>query len=135
MVQSRQTNSAYSFGYLFKNSEIRNIIGYSQDLAVRARVADREMLIALKANSMRLPDQRDIIALCNGEVNVKKIVKHLKRCPKDVIKGSISKLLATIEDPKQKDSIKGVFELSDKIYERVISKTEEIFTKLEEVLS
>lgn len=135
MVQSRQTNSAYSFGYLFKNSEIRNIIGYSQDLAVRARVADREMLIALKANSMRLPDQRDIIALCNGEVDVKKVVKHLERCPKDVIKENISKLLATIEDPKQKDSIKGVFGLPDEIYERVISRTEAIFMKLERVLN
>ncbi|MEA3312278.1 MAG: hypothetical protein U9Q76_08690 [candidate division WOR-3 bacterium] len=135
VVQSRQTSSAYSFEYLFKNSEMRKVIGYSQDLAVKARVADREMLIALKANSMRLADQRDIIALCNGKVDVEKVAKHLERCPKDVIKENIRRLLATIEDPKQKDSIKGVFGVSDKLYERVISRAEAIFMKLERVLN
>jgi len=135
VVQSRQTNSAYSFEYLFKNSEIRKVIGYSQDLAVKARVANREMLIALKANSMRLADQRDIIALCNGKVDVEKVARHLERCSKDVIKENVQKILGTFGEPKQRDSIKGVFGLSDKLYERVTSRAEAIFIKLERVLS
>lgn len=43
------------------------------------------MLIALKANSMRLADQTDIIALCNQDVDAGKVACHLKRCPGDKI--------------------------------------------------
>lgn len=134
MVQSRQTGTAYSFDYLFRNSEVREVAGSALDMRVRARVADREMLIALKANSMRLADQRDIIALCNGEVDVGKLIEHLSRCPRDVIKANIIRLLETLRDPKSKDSIKGVFSLSDEVYGRITRRTEMVFTKVLEGL-
>ena len=133
-VHSRQTNTFYSFDYLFENSILREVRGSTIDFSVIARVADREMLIALKANSMRLPDQRDIIALCTKGVNVKKIARHLKRCPNDTIKENIQKLLETIKSPRHRDSIKGVFGLSDKVYEKIISRTERVFEELKEII-
>lgn len=133
MVQSRQTGSAYSFAYLFRNSELREVTGSALAMRVRARVADREMLIALKTNSMRLADQRDIIALCNGDVDVKKLVEHLRRCPREVIVENIDRLLATLRDPKSKDSIKGVFSLPDPVYRRIIARTERVFRRVKEM--
>lgn len=130
MVQSRQTNTSYSFNYLFKNSELREVVGSSFDLAVRARVVNREMLIALKVNSMRLADQRDIIVLCEGKVNIGRLVGHLKRCPKHIIASNIESLLRTIESPQYKDSIKGVFALPERVYERVIDRTQRVFEEL-----
>ncbi|MFQ5795919.1 MAG: hypothetical protein ACE5JP_12835 [Candidatus Bipolaricaulia bacterium] len=133
-VISRQTGSSYSFEYLFKNSELREIIGFSVNLKVEARVANREMLIALKANSMRLADKRDITALCNGEVDVEKVVSHLRRCPEQIIIQNIDGFLETLEDERYKDSIKGVFRLSDRAYERVTERAKKVFLEVREEL-
>jgi hypothetical protein len=105
--------TAYSFEYLLKHSEILEVIGFSGSLKVRARVANREMLIALKANSMRLADQRDIIALCNQNVDIAVVLKHLKRCPRKIM-GHIENILKTLDDEQYKNSIRGVFILSEK---------------------
>ena len=99
MVQSRQTNTFYSFNYLSKNSELREVVGSSFDLVMRARVVNREMFIALKVNSMRLADQRDIIALCEGKIDIGRLVGHLKRCPKHIIANNIESLLRIIKVP------------------------------------
>ncbi|MEE8403271.1 MAG: hypothetical protein V3R93_05925, partial [Candidatus Hydrothermarchaeaceae archaeon] len=63
-IQARQTNHAYSFDYVFRNSETREIRGWHPGIRVDVRAADKEMLIALKVNSMRSSDKRDIIMLC-----------------------------------------------------------------------
>ena len=85
-VQSRQTGYAYPFNYIFKNSEVKEIIGWHPDFKVQMRVADKEMLIALKINSMRATDKRDIIMLCFEKPDVDKIVNNLKKCPRNIKK-------------------------------------------------
>lgn len=120
MVQARQTGTAYSFDYLWKNSEIRRVVG-TKGFA-EARVADRDMLIALKMNSLRMADQRDIIALCNGKIDLPKVVSHLKRAPRQKILSNLDILAAILEKPGAKDSIKGVFGISDQVYTKLIEK-------------
>jgi hypothetical protein len=122
MIQARQTDAAYSFEYLWKNSEIRKVVGIGVKDYVEARVANREMLIALKINSMRRADQRDIISLCNGSIIVTKVLNHLKRVDKGKILNHFDILVATLEKPESKDSIKGVFGISDQVYKRMIDK-------------
>lgn len=122
MVQSRQTEAAYSFDYLWRNSELRRVVGSGVRDSVEARVADRGMLIALKMNSMRMADQRDIVALCNGTINRAGILTHLKRVPKERILNNIDIFIGTLERPESRDSIKGVFGISGKVYGRVIDK-------------
>ncbi len=133
-VISRQTESSYSFEYLYKNSEIREIVGFSSNAKIRARVANREMLIALKANSMRLADIRDIVALCNAEINTEVICRHLKRCPRDKILQNFEVFSKTLNDPKHKDSLKGVFRMPDSIYERVLERAKRILEELSDKL-
>ncbi len=136
MVQSRQTNAAYSFDYLWKNSEVRRIVGSGVKEDAEARVADREMLIALKVNSMRKADQRDIISLCSGDLDISKLLKHLERAPRDKILEHIDTLLETLGDPKSRDSIKGVFGISDDVYGKIIEKaTRELYLVKEGVVS
>lgn len=121
-VISRQTDVAYSFSYLFKNSELREVVGFTPDLKLKARTANREMLIALKLNSLRLTDIRDIIALCFGKVDNGRLKEHLQRCPQDKIKDNIHTVLKILKDKSHKDSIKGVFSLADSTYEKIIGK-------------
>jgi len=129
-VISRQTGSSYSFQYLKNHSEIRTISGFSTDLEVEARVSNREMLIALKTNSMRLSDMRDIIALCSTGAKLDQIMKHLKRCPKKIIINNLQDLLDLLASEQQKDSLKGVFSISDQVHERITSRAEATVRKL-----
>src|SRR3989338_8698966 len=52
-IKSRQTNFSYSFDYLMKNSEVREVRGWAQGLKSLNRIVDKELLLALKINSMR----------------------------------------------------------------------------------
>jgi len=126
MIQCRQTGVAYSFDYVWKNSEVRKIAGFGIKDSVDARVADREMLMALKINSMRMADQRDIIALCSGEVNIGRTIKHLRRAPREKILSHIRGLLDFLQHPKNRDSLKGVFVLSDSVLDGLLNRTKEM---------
>lgn len=135
MIQCRQTGAAYSFDYVRKNSEIRRITGFGIRDWVDGRVADREMLVALKVNSMRMADQRDIIALCSGDVNLGKTVTHLRRAPREKILSHIQKLMDFLENPKNRDSLKGVFVLSDSVLDGLLKRTKEMLEGIHKALA
>jgi hypothetical protein len=110
LVVSRQTSFAYPYSYIKENSEVRLVRGRSLDAKAEARVADREMLLALKANAMRQQDMRDILALCYGKVDYAKAASHLRNCPRDsMLKNleSLTKFLST-SDPQGFRSIFGI---------------------------
>ncbi|MBL7175814.1 MAG: hypothetical protein ISS66_08315 [Desulfobacteraceae bacterium] len=134
MVQSRQTDAAYSFDYLWKNSEIREVTGFGVKASAEARVVDREMLMALKINSMRMADQRDIISLCAGEVDTGKVANHLTRVSGEKIKEHVGSLLSLLEEQKSRDTLKGVFVFSDSVLDGLLNRARatlaEIDTKL-----
>ena len=134
-IQARQTGTAYSFGYIRENSEIRRVLGSGTRESAEVRVADREMLIALKMNSMRATDQRDIITLCNGKIEVQKIAGHLRIAPQEKILKSMDIILGTLGNPSVKDSIKGVFGIPDKVYENMIEKAKQDILSIRKILS
>ncbi len=120
-VRHPNTTPAYvdrtPFSYIFKNSEIREVSGWSPSFKSRIRVPHKEMLITLKVHSMRMADKRDIIMLCYEKPYVEKIIDHLKNCPKVKIIANIDELLSVITVQNLKDSLKGVYSINDKIYD------------------
>jgi hypothetical protein len=132
MVQSRQTGAAYSFDYLWRNSEVRRVVGSGVRESAETRVADREMLTALKINSLRKADQRDIISLCGENLDTSKVLNHLERAPREKIMDHIDILLKTLEDPRGRDSIKGVFGISDDVYGKIIEKATKELSRVRE---
>jgi len=104
---------------------IREIRGWHPDSKVQIRAADKEMLITLKINSMRAADKRDMIMLCYEKPNINKIISHLKKCPKYIILNHLNEL-NELFDPKHKDSIKGVFSISDEVLRIVIKNTKKV---------
>jgi|MudIll2142460700_1097286.scaffolds.fasta_scaffold37212_3 hypothetical protein len=135
MVQCRQTDAAYSFDYVWRNSEVRVVTGFGVRASVQARVADREMLMALKINSMRMADQRDIIALCSANVDVSKVTRHLRRAPREKIRENIQTLLSFLESPRSRDSLKGVFVLSDSVLQSLLNRTRKTLEEIREKLN
>ena len=76
---------------------------------------------------------RDIVALCNGEVDMEKVLEHLKRCPRRVLLKNIDGFMKTLGSREYQDSLKGVFMISDKVYERATERTRTMFGKIREM--
>jgi hypothetical protein len=77
-----------------------------------------------------MADQRDIIALCSGHVDTDKVVGHLKRAPTDKILQHIGSLLSLLENPKSRDSLKGVFVFSDSVLNRLLRRARETLDEI-----
>ena len=131
-VQSRQTEYSYQFSYIYKNSEIRELSGWDPSNKARIRIAKKEMLIALKIHSMRDSDKRDIIMLCYKTPDVTAILKHLKDGPRNKILAHINELASVVNDQNLKDSLKGVYSVDDRVFEKTIKNCQRV---LEELIS
>lgn len=110
-VASRQTGAAYGFNYLKENSEIKEIQCRTGN--AEARVADKAVLAALKINSARKTDIRDLFMLCREGVDAEKIKKHLERVPAEKVREHIAAVKEAIGQEQFKDSVQGVFGLVD----------------------
>lgn len=107
----RQTDGSWSFEVIRKNSSIKEIKGTKRNISVR--IANKELLIAMKLHSARLTDMRDIVALCS-DVDDEKIVKLAKIGNLDELKKNIDKIKAVVQSKNFTDSFKGVFAI-DKV--------------------
>ena len=134
-VQSRQTGYYYPFEYIFNNSQIRETSGWDQTNRAKVRIAKKEMLIALKIHSMRTADIRDIIMLCYEIPDIQITCSHLKNTPREKIIGHINELLTVLNDKKLKDSIKGVYSINDKLYEKTIENCKQIMTNIKKSIT
>jgi hypothetical protein len=124
-ITSRQTGYCYPFQHLYKNSQIRETIGWDPTNKAKARIAKKEMLLALKIHSMRMADKRDIITLCYEKPDPPSIVAHLRNSPREKINEHIDELLALLNDKNLKDSLKGVYSITDAIYMRMIKNCQQ----------
>ncbi|MBE9487902.1 MAG: hypothetical protein IMY73_01850 [Bacteroidetes bacterium] len=131
-VSSRQTGYLYPFQYLFKNSQIRETSGWDPLNKVKARIAKKEMLIALKIHSMRMTDKRDVIMLCYEIPNIRIIINHLKNSPKEKIIEHVNELLVNLNEKNLIDSIKGVYSIDDKIYKKTIENCQKTMNEIKE---
>ena len=131
-VSSRQTGYLYPFQYLFKNSQIRETSGWDPLNKVKARIAKKEMLIALKIHSMRMTDKRDVIMLCYEIPNIRIIINHLENSPKEKIIEHVNDLLVNLNEKNLRDSIKGVYSINDKIYKKTIENCQKTMNEIKE---
>ena len=129
-VQSRQTGYSYPFSYIFRNSEIREVSGWDPSNKARVRVAKKEMLIALKVHSMRDSDKRDIIMLCYEPPDIPTLLKHLKDGPRNILLTHIHELDSVVNDRNVKDSLKGVYSLDDRVFEKTVKNCHRVLGEL-----
>lgn len=118
---SKQTNAAFSFDFLLKNSKKRKIIGIEKEIT--ALVPKKEILIITKIHAGRLTDFRDIAALAKDS-DVELIKKYLFKGNIEVVKRNLKKLNETVNNPDFIDSFKGVF--IEKKFDVDLEKVKEI---------
>ncbi len=102
----RQTNSVISFDKINKNSSKRKVEGTEKEIEVKIPI--RELLIALKLQSGRLTDFRDIVALFKN-VETSKVKEFMKDTDKNILKKNIKHLISLLNKKEFIDSFKGVF--------------------------
>jgi len=105
-IVSRQTNASVSFGKLYENSAIKKIVGIEKTIS--ARIPAKEILIALKINSARLTDARDIVALCQN-VDFGMVAEFMDNSKE--IRSNLDNLLSYFKSDNFKDAFKGVFSI------------------------
>ncbi len=121
-VECRQTRASWSYEYIDKNSIKANIEG--SEKSIKAKVPQKELLIAFKLHSARLTDSRDVLALMEN-VEVSKITKHIDRGDKEELNKSLEKVLDTVTSEEFKNSYKGVFS-EKKLPEGTLNKLKEL---------
>jgi len=119
---SRSTDASWSFDYVNKNSEIRNIEN------IQFIVPTKELLIAMKLHSGRISDTKDIVALSKN-TDVKTILAHVLRGKTEKLKSNAKISLDYVRSKNFKDSFQGVFGI--KAYkEELLVKSEEILKSI-----
>jgi len=124
-VGIRQIESAIGFDKINKNSIKKKIKGLEKEIIVKIPI--KELLIAMKLQSGRATDFRDIIALSEN-IDINKIKEFLNNNKK--VLNNIKELISLIDKKEFIDSFKGVFmEKKFDINLKNIKKLEEIYLK------
>lgn len=105
-VAVRQTGASFGFDFLQENSGEMEIEGINK--SVKARVPQREILVAMKLHSGRPTDLRDVVALASG-LDINKIRKIISRGDTKVLERHIKSLGEMVSRQDFQDSFKGVF--------------------------
>ncbi|MCX6802508.1 MAG: nucleotidyl transferase AbiEii/AbiGii toxin family protein [Candidatus Diapherotrites archaeon] len=121
-VFDRKTGKPISAELLFKHSAVRTVFGRGSPIRIECRVADPEMLVAMKMLSCRKADIRDVFMLHSIKLDqnlVRELFKEI-RIPKE----SIEEVRKTIQLKQFQDSLAGVYgKLQQKEFASTYQKT------------
>ncbi|MDI6903887.1 MAG: hypothetical protein QMD13_00105 [Candidatus Bathyarchaeia archaeon] len=111
-------------GSLFKKySKERVTVGRANPIRIRIRIADAELLFAMKFVSARRQDIRDIFMLSGTELNrnlIRDIIKE--KCSEKLLKKRVKMIKAKVANESYRDSLHGAFgKIPDKTFDRCIS--------------
>jgi len=116
-VSDRQTNSKFSAGWIFENSQLRNLRGKTINEELKLRIINPEALFVMKMLSCRKTDIRDIFLLIT-EIKNKIWVKEEINM-RFSFKDRLEKVKKEITSKQFIDGLQGVFGIIDsKIFER-----------------
>ena len=132
-LASRQSDSFWSFDYLYAHSKKMKITGIEKEVSLK--VPERELLIALKINAGRETDMRDAVALIET-ADPQKIIGHFIEGGGNTSENKkvISSEKKILENANFENSFKGVFE-TKKFDETSMLKLKTVLIEIEEKLS
>lgn len=129
-VSDRRSGATFSYRDLRSRAVPRRIHGQDPTSEAEALVVDREALISLKLAVGRLVDLRDVAMLASEASDEDAIMTLLRRAPMGIVRANIERLLAALETREFRDSLKGVYMLDDRAYERIVLGTRRVASQL-----
>ena len=117
----RNTGASWSFDYIKKHAVEATITGI--ETLANCRVPEKELMIAFKIHSARRTDVRDVIMMLGdlvlGDLDLDKVVAHMKRGNAIILKTQISHIMEMLDDERLVDSLKGVFTLTTYVKKQI----------------
>ena len=118
-VLDRETGIFFEGSLFEEYSKERFTVGRANPIRIIMRIANPEILFAMKFVSARRQDIRDIFMLSGIELNwdlITKIIK--KKCSKEVIEKRVKSIKQKVTSKDYRESLQGAFgKIPDKIFE------------------
>lgn len=131
-VLDRDTGVIFESSLFKKYSKERITVGRANPARIQMRIADPELLFAMKFVSARRQDVRDIFLLSGTELNwssVKEIIEE--KCSKELIKERIRLIKAKVTGRNYRNSLHGAFgRIPDRTFEKCRSNMFKFFDGL-----
>ncbi len=104
----RDTEGSWSFDYIRSCSVMARVRGVGG--SVRCSAPRRELLLALKLHSARMPDVRDVVMLSKG-AHWEEVATHLNTGNQSKLVKSLNRVLKDLEDPRLASSLRAEFSM------------------------
>ncbi|MBI2127224.1 MAG: nucleotidyl transferase AbiEii/AbiGii toxin family protein [Thaumarchaeota archaeon] len=109
-VLDRESGVVFKAGLFEKYSRKRVTVGRANPIRIEMRIADPELLFAMKFVSARKQDIRDVFMLAGEDLEWDLIIKIIsEECSSDMVKKRIDLIKHSIESKGYRDSIHGPF--------------------------
>jgi len=123
-VIDRQTNLKFPAEMIFENSKIRTLVGKTNPVKMKLRIADPELLIVMKLAPSRTSDVRDIFMLLEGNIDVGYVLSEIKKYG---LQKNLQRFKDYITGADFKDNLQGVFgKVDEKTFNKIVEKTKNL---------
>lgn len=119
-VSDRRSGATHAYAELRRGARRRRVRGMDASSVAEATVPDREILIGLKLEVGRLVDLRDIAILAGDPLDMGRLGAFLRAAPTDVLEEHTRTLLSVLDTRSFRDSLKGVYMLDDRAFQRYV---------------
>lgn len=119
-VSDRVSGATHAYPEVRRGARRRRIRGMDPSSVAEATVPDREILIGLKLEVGRLVDLRDIAILSGEPLDLGRLGAFLRRASVEVLEAHTRRLLSALDAPSFRDSLKGVYMLDDRAFQRYV---------------
>ena len=134
-ISDRVSGASHPYASIRRGALRRTVRGLSPSSEAQARVAAPEVLVALKLESARLVDLRDLAVLAGADVDAERVARLLRGVRRDVLLDHLDALAAALGRRDFQDSLKGVYMLDERAFRRLADRTYALLRGLRRALS
>lgn len=134
-ISDRVSGASHPYAAIRRGARRRIVRGLDPSSVARPLVAAAEVLVALKLESARLVDLRDLAVLAGAGVDAAAVAAFLRRVRRDVLAEHLDTLAAALGRRDYEDSLKGVYMLDARAFRRLADRTHGLILELRRALS
>lgn len=134
-ISDRVSGASHPYAAIRRGALRRVVRGLDPSSEARFLVASPEVLVALKLESARLVDLRDLAVLAGAGVDAKAVAAFLREVRPDILDAHLDALSAALARRDYEDSLKGVYMFDARAFRRLADRTRGMVLELREALS
>ncbi len=134
-VSDRVSGASQSYAELRSRSSRKTVRGFDGSSVAEAHIPDREAMIGLKLQAGRYSDLRDIAVLAGETFEIGKLADFLAGVRRGVLVKHLYALESAIDTQEFRNSLKGVYMLDERTFERYRNGAKKLILGLRRALS